>query len=921
MKPKITTLTCRLCLVSGTLLSRLVLISVISLVLLNTISAQKLWYVDRDANGSDNGTSWTNAWKSLNNVNWTSVGSGDSIYVSGGTDSTLYKDYAGGGTGILIFPSSYGLDGRVFTQEVVIAPAWQSGHNGRVYFVPRDNDVQWLVEIHAISNIKLTGFTFIDTRTNNVGTMFYLGGAGVNDLHYRDSLITIENCYIEGRGNLIYLSGYKITIKDCYIHVIDHNYNIEQDPIGISNGLGGHSIIGNTIVSDYASETTANHEDGIQISNIGWEGMTDYTRRTVTIANNLLIFTSPYGVSWNNLIYNYGWDYTPSVRYLIYNNIMVARKIHTALGGIAIGRLTGDHPNSLYLLNNTIILKNNGTGNPIVNWDLDTMVVKNNLIIVDTTIANFYNLATGYNRYDIDYNHYAEYDGQDNDELFATRSSTYTWAEWKSAGYDNHSTVSTSGAVAFANKYGLNKADYYTATGRDAGVDLSSTYPFLATDILGHPRSGSWDLGALEYQDGNSSIDNTPPSLLGAIIINPTTIELSFSERLDNTSALTKANYIINNGITVNSVSLSTDGKKVNLITTTNAPNQTYTVTVVNVKDAAGNIISSNNSAQYSYAGDSTPPALISAAVLSPTSIELLFSEELETSSAQTKSNYSINNGISVNSASLSTDRKKVTFTTSQHIVSQNYTVTVSNVRDLAGNVISTTSTQYSFVNSTVGNLKANIKIFLQGAFQNGSLTTALYDNELLPSAQPYSFVPWSYKGNEILVTGSVSAVVDWILIELRSAQNPTQVISRRAALLRSDGRIMEPNGSLGITFSNVLFGSYYIAVFHRNHLSVMTSAAVSFFPDNTLYDFTTSQSKAYGQNAMAELSSGVFGMFSGDGNSNGIVDDKDRSDVWSIQNGNLGYMNGDFNLDSGVTVKDINNYWNNNIGKSTQVP
>lgn len=474
---------------------------IISLLLFFTVNAQTIWYVDRDANGSNNGTSWTNAWKSLNNVNWTSVGSGDSIYVSGGTDSTLYKDYAGGGTGILIFPSSYGLDGRVFTQEVVIAPAWQSGHNGQVYFEPRDNNVQWLVEIHAISNIKLTGFTFIDTRTNDVGTMFYLGGAGVNDLHYRDSLITIENCYIEGRGNLIYLSGYKITIKDCYIHVIDHNYNIEQDPIGISNGLGGHSIIGNTIVSNYASETTGNHEDGIQISNIGWSGMTDYTRRTVTIANNLLIFTSPYGVSWNNLIYNYGWDYTPSVRYLIYNNIMVARKIHTALGGIAIGRLTGDHPNSLYLLNNTIILKNNGTGNPIVNWDLDTMVVKNNLVIVDTTIANFYNLATGYNRYDIDYNHYAEYDGQDNNELFTTRSSTYTWAEWKSAGYDNHSTVSTSGAVAFANKYGLNKADYYTATGRDAGVDLSAQYPFLATDILGNSRSGSWDLGALEYHE------------------------------------------------------------------------------------------------------------------------------------------------------------------------------------------------------------------------------------------------------------------------------------------------------------------------------------------------------------------------------------------------------------------------------------
>ncbi len=41
------------------------------------------------------------------------------------------------------------------------------------------------------------------------------------------------------------------------------------------------------------------------------------------------------------------------------------------------------------------------------------------------------------------------------------------------------STTGNSTSVTFANKYGLDKSDYYTTTGRDLGVDLSNEYPFL----------------------------------------------------------------------------------------------------------------------------------------------------------------------------------------------------------------------------------------------------------------------------------------------------------------------------------------------------------------------------------------------------------------------------------------------------------
>jgi hypothetical protein len=68
-----------------------------------------------------------------------------------------------------------------------------------------------------------------------------------------------------------------------------------------------------------------------------------------------------------------------------------------------------------------------------------------------------------------------------------------------------------------------------------------------------------------------------------------------------------------------------------------------------------------------------------------PTTLVVNFSEALNSSSAQNKSNYLINNEITVVSAVLS--GTQVTLATSAHL-NGNYTITVNNVTDLSNNIV-----------------------------------------------------------------------------------------------------------------------------------------------------------------------------------------------------------------------------------------
>jgi hypothetical protein len=216
-----------------------------------------------------------------------------------------------------------------------------------------------------------------------------------------------------------------------------------------------------------------------------------------------------------------------------------------------------------------------------------------------------------------------------------------------------------------------------------------------------------------------------------------------------------------------------------------------------------------------------------------------------------------------------------------------------------------------------------NTKIFLEGPYDVDTMKTDLRDSSLVPLSQPFNKAPWNYTGLEVL-NSLPPGVVDWVLIGLRISADAADMTAR-AAFVKNDGSVVDTNGTSPVSFDTVNAGNYYLVVYHRNHLPIMSNAALALDNVSPLYDFTTAQTRAYsgGGTPMKELTTSVYGLIAGDGNHDGLVNDADQDSVWRWQNATTWEYTklADFNLDGGIDVTDMNLHWRPNFNSTTQVP
>lgn len=152
----------------------------------------------------------------------------------------------------------------------------------------------------------------------------------------------------------------------------------------------------------------------------------------------------------------------------------------------------------------------------------------------------------------------------------------------------------------------------------------------------------------------------------------------------------------------------------------------------------------------------------------------------------------------------------------------------------------------------------------------------------------------------------------DTVTIYLRNIVTPYSIVDSSKLYLDS----LTFNGT--VFFPAASTGTYYIVVKHRNSIETWSkSGGESYVEGYTFsYDFTTSSSKAFGDNMKQVDTSPVrFAIHSGDVNQDGVIDVTDMLTVYNdLNNAVSGYVSTDVNGDRELDVSDIITVYNNAI-------
>lgn len=221
------------------------------------------------------------------------------------------------------------------------------------------------------------------------------------------------------------------------------------------------------------------------------------------------------------------------------------------------------------------------------------------------------------------------------------------------------------------------------------------------------------------------------------------------------------------------------------------------------------------------------------------------------------------------------------------------------------------------------------VRALLQGAYDTstGLMADNLHQLGMLPTAQPYAVAPFNHTGTEILnpllleLQGQ-DAAVDWMLLELR--KDLKTVTARRAVILQRDGDLVDAqSGAPALHFAGVPAGDYYVSLRHRNHLDIISAAAISLDHNAKLIDFSKPATATKGQSSRLVVDSKAL-MWAGDINvSQTLTASGPNNDLTTLlgkvitaksnrdTNTNFimsGYLSSDLNLDGKTLFTEPNN-------------
>lgn len=231
------------------------------------------YYVDTISTGANNGTSWENAWQDFGSINWNNVQPGDTVFISGGTDTAFYDD--------TLKIQRAGEPER----PIVYTVGREVGHNGIAY-LNRTINAAYSINYWVLdgSNGNPQSINLIVSDTTGADNVYiYLSNSiqirkidvrnGKNHgirINYKSYHIEIDSCYIH---NHVW-DGINITVNDTLnnptnpyeIYKIKNTVitNIGDDLIQL--GANGATIEKCALIHGGKETPEGAHPDGVQIN-------------------------------------------------------------------------------------------------------------------------------------------------------------------------------------------------------------------------------------------------------------------------------------------------------------------------------------------------------------------------------------------------------------------------------------------------------------------------------------------------------------------------------------------------------------------------------------------------------------------------------------------------------------------------------
>jgi hypothetical protein len=417
-------------------------------------------YVDNAANGSNNGSSWNDAWESFADISWSAVNPGDMLYISGGSTSKTYHE--------TLEVTRSGVNGKPIT----ITRSGDENHDGIIIIDGNDSNNCAVIE-------RCDYISISHIQCQNGGQ-----NSGSGTIHVDNSShVKIENCNfpeIDTHGAVFVQRSDNILIGNNTITSMAYT---SSQTDGIYSQHNTANIYENNKIIIYNQNTTP-HCDGIQ----------SYNDSDLTIRGNYIeqdntkrgnaqgIYATAGGGTfrfYNNVVYCpnssaglIAYHYQDSgARVEMYNN--------TA---------TGASTNLMVISGPDSIVKNNilnGTGYNSV------------LVVIDplTDISS-----------QIDFNIY----NSSGSDLVYFAGSMKSWNEWRNLGAEAHGAQNAPGLDSSFRPSSI------LSPAVDSGTNLSTLFTIDKTGVR-RPQGSAWDIGAFEYTGGLNTPLIKPPTNLRLI--------------------------------------------------------------------------------------------------------------------------------------------------------------------------------------------------------------------------------------------------------------------------------------------------------------------------------------------------------------------------------------------------------------------